>query len=148
MACLVCGPGQTCSAAQACWWDPASVWRVAPQSATIAPTDLGSDWDVDGSPPDVVVQLFCPSSATSVTSSTEEVQSFQPSWVLGECTMSASELTSLGFAFRVLDVDTVIDDQITPELTVTVTQDQLSRGLVEIAPVSGLTGLRIALRRN
>ncbi len=73
-----------------------------------------SDWDVDGSPPDVVVELRCPMPAGSppLITRTEEVQSFTPQWSTGECDTLADAIIAQPIEVKVIDIDSFFDDEI------------------------------------
>lgn len=128
--CAACGTNQVCKSDQSCGVDPQAMFKVQPVSATITPTIPGTTttWDLT-SPPDVIVNLWCPATAAAVTSSTPEAtDSYNPTWSTGGCLMKASDLMSQGFAISAFDNDPVGSDPITSKGTIIVTEAQLIAG--------------------
>ena len=151
MACETCMTNQACTAQQ-CGLDPQSMWRVRATTARIAARKLnGDNWDGFGGDPDGTVDLYCPSTSSSVTDSSSEVtNSFTPTWTDGECTMTAAALLSSGFAFAVVDADGLFggaNDQIAPKTTVMATEATLMAGTVMRGPVSALTSITFTFTR-
>jgi hypothetical protein len=84
-------------------------------SATITSYDPRdqSPWDVDGSPPDVVVTMGCPlSDGGTEWVETEEVQAYTPMWTVGGCHSSQADLVARGVYVDVWDRDVFVDDTI------------------------------------
>ncbi len=138
--------------AQACGFDPQSMWRLHPSTARVAPTKLsGSGWDPGGAAPDPYVQLFCPATSSSFTDRTASASTtLTPSWSDGECVMTAAQLMSTGFAFAVYDADGLLggaDDLIAPKTTVMVSGADLMAGTLTRGPVSALTSITFTFSR-
>lgn len=148
--CNACSSWQTCSATQACNANPELIWTVQPSSATIAPNNSGSDWDVDVSAPDVVAQLACPpfpASGAQLTA-TPEAQSYSPSWTTGGCSAKASDLLAHGFNIQAWDIDAASDDPITAALNVKVTETELAIGSIGLGVNGGLQSMTVKLTRQ
>lgn len=130
--------------AQACGFDPQSMWLVQPTSARIS----GNSWDL-ATPPDPYVDLYCPATETSPTDSTPSVtDSSNPTWSSGGCVMTAAQLLSAGFAFAVYDEDGVsADDRIASKTTVMVTAADLMAGTLMRGPMSSLTSITFTFSR-
>lgn len=96
--------------ARSCYFDKSVQWRVQPASAVISKTNEGEDWDVDGSPPDVVVNLECPSGDRELKSQTPEASGFSPAWTEGGCTTTLGDLLARTVEIEVVDVDVTFDD--------------------------------------
>jgi hypothetical protein len=97
-----------------CILDREALWQVFPTAANISPlTPAGYDWDLDGSPPDVVVELVCPPSAAPVRIETPEVSSYTPQWTGVNCTTTSDALLGEAISIRVTDVDVTFDDEVT-----------------------------------
>lgn len=144
--------GDACAAmSQTCILDPQSRWTVHPASARINATKpSGSNWDTLGDP-DPYVNLYCPATASSVTDATSSLDNaYQPMWTDGECTMTADELMTTGFAFSVLDSDGLLggsDDSIAPKTTKVLSESDLRSGTVSHGATSGLASIRFTLTR-
>jgi len=111
-ACDVCGAAQICTTGQC---TEAATWAIRPISAVISRNDPRDQlsWDVDDSAPDVVVTMGCPLRDGGVTwSSTEEVQSYAPSFAYGGCRASRQDIIDRGVEVEVSDVDFLVDDPI------------------------------------
>ncbi|RKH44531.1 hypothetical protein D7X12_10315 [Corallococcus sicarius] len=98
-----------------------------------------SDWDIDGSPPDVMVELTCPKGEPEV-SLTEEVESLTPQWSKGGCDILSLDLLSAPIRFKVIDVDSFFNDEITTA-QFQLTQADLERGSVELQVPKAITSL-------
>ena len=129
---------------QTCGFDPQSMWQIQPSSARIG----GSSWDL-ATDPDPYVDLYCPSSETSVTESTPSVtDSSTPTWSSGGCVLTAAQLLSAGFAFAVYDEDGLsADDRIASKTTVTVTAADLMAGTLTRGPMGSLTSITFTFSR-
>lgn len=139
--CSKCDAGQFCHPNRQECFTPILRTQVRALRASIAakvPSD-GSDWDADGSAPDVVVELECPSQTAPTR--TEEVESFQPEWSKGSCDILTSDLLTSPFYFRLLDIDVFYDDEITPRLMYQATRENLDQGLVQLAVPDAVTSL-------
>lgn len=150
-ACVACVTGQVCKADQTCGIDPNSMWKVQPSSATVRSTDsTGVAWDAFGGAPDPFCSLWCPATATTVTSSTPSVtDSFAPTWTTGGCVMKASDLLTVGFDIAVYDEDVSSNDTIAGAGTITVTEAQLLAGHVDgITNNSTLVTLSVSLTKQ
>lgn len=145
-ACVACGSTQVCKTTQTCGVDPNSVWRVQPVSARISSNNNGSSWDGDGSAPDVFVLMQCPG-ATSSTS-TFEVESYNPTWTTGGCTARASQLMAEQWAFQLWDSDVSSNDTITDVRGVRFTEEQFTAGTISFGAVGGMTSLTVQLQKQ
>ncbi len=116
VACATCTGTDSCdgtSNPRTCTLDLTAQWRVQPSAASIAPqTSAGYDWDIDGSPPDVVVYGTCPSAGEPIPFRTPEVSSLTPQWTDGGCRTTADALLNKPISINVIDVDVVSDDNI------------------------------------
>ncbi|MGE6762238.1 hypothetical protein ACQKGO_29790 [Corallococcus interemptor] len=143
--CVKCAPGTMCHPAQQQCYTPTIRTKIQPLRATIAPHDPAddSDWDVDGSPPDAVVELFCPN-AQPAASRSEEIESFTPNWTQGFCDVLSTDLLSMPIQFNVLDVDAIFDDKVA-SAQYQVTQGDIERGVLQFTGSSGLTSISFQL---
>lgn len=109
------------------------MWKVQPVSATIRSTDgSGVAWDALGGAPDPYCDLYCPGTATTITSSTGIPQdTFSPTWTTGGCILKASDLIAKGFGIGVYDEDVSADDTIAPAGVISVTEAQLAAGRID-----------------
>lgn len=146
-ACVACSTNQVCRADQTCGVDPESNWVVQPTSAEIAPDNNGSDWDGDGSPPDVIVNSWCPATASSGTA-TGEVESYTPTWTSGGCTAKAKQLLADGYAFQMWDSDAFSNDTITSPLKVTLTEENFTAGTITLQSSGGMKSLTLKLTKE
>jgi hypothetical protein len=143
-ACVACQSNERCSPSKdpicAPKLPPGSLWKVQPLDATIKPEDPsdGLDWDADDSPPDVVVEMTCPTNTTTVSTRTSEVSSLTPSWTDGGCRSTAAELLKSPVVIKVLDVDFSFDDQIS-YFQYTLTEADFEAGKVTLI-MYGYTG--------
>jgi hypothetical protein len=145
-ACIACGSVQVCKADQTCGMDPNSVWRVQPVSARITSSDNGTYWDGDDSAPDVFVWMQCPGAATS--SSTPEVESYNPAWTTGGCTARASQLMAEQWVFQLWDSDVSSNDTITGALGFRFTEEHFTAGTVSFGASGGMTSLTVQLQKQ
>ncbi|NNC04024.1 hypothetical protein HJC10_14355 [Corallococcus exiguus] len=129
--CTKCATGTICHPSQQQCYTPTIRTKIQPLRATIAPQDPAdnSDWDVDGSPPDVVINLACPNAKPAVSPS-EEVESFTPTWVKGSCDVLSTDLLSAPIQFSVIDVDAFFDDPIA-SAQYQITRADIDRGILE-----------------
>lgn len=150
VACAQCMMGQACApSTQTCGLDPQSQWVVHPVSAGINSTKpSGSNWDTLGDP-DPYANLYCPATAGSVTAATSSLNNdYQPMWNDGECTLTADQLMTTGFAFSVYDSDGLLggaDDLIAPKTTMVVTESDLNSGTISFGATSGLMSITFSL---
>ncbi|MCA3016937.1 MAG: hypothetical protein INH41_31525 [Myxococcaceae bacterium] len=113
----------------------------------IAPNrPAGTAWD-PGSGPDPFVDLYCPATATAITSSTDIARdSLMPVWTLSSsCVLTAQVLSTTGFAFRVFDSDFPSDDEIAPRTVVRLSSSELLAGTASRGPVASLTNIMFAI---
>ena len=144
--CAQCVTNQICLTDQTCGVDPQSSWLVLPTSASISSTNNGNDWDFGGGAPDPFVQLWCPPSASSVTSQTPSVtDSFSPTWSTGGCVMKAKDLLALGYAAEVWDADVSSNDIIAGKSNIAVTEKQLLQGSMTLSNNSTLLSMKVLL---
>ncbi|RKH57248.1 hypothetical protein D7X96_38540 [Corallococcus interemptor] len=134
-----------CHPAQQQCYTPTIRTKIQPLSATFAPHDPAddSDWDIDGSPPDAVVELICPNAQPAVSRS-EEIESLTPRWTQGFCDVLSTDLLSMPIQFNVLDVDAIFDDKVA-SAQYQVTQEDLERGVLQFTGSSGLTSISFQL---
>ncbi|WP_375745552.1 hypothetical protein NR800_12505 [Corallococcus interemptor] len=142
--CSKCATGTICHPSQQQCYTPTIRTKIQPLRATIAPQDPAdnSDWDVDGSPPDVVVKLSCPNAQPAPPS--EEVESFTPTWTQGACDVLSTDLLSAPIQFTVIDVDTLFDDPIA-SAQYQMTRADIDRGVVEFASSGALLSLALQI---
>ncbi len=123
MNCATCTTPDTCSATGTCAIDPASSWRVH-----VSRLVLEDEWD-DNSLPDPFIQLWCPSTATSVTSTQPTVSNTTvATWTTSNCVVTAAQLFSSGFDFAVMEEDFAFNDTIQGRTRVTVQPTHLRNG--------------------
>ncbi|GMU10462.1 hypothetical protein ASNO1_67160 [Corallococcus caeni] len=136
--CSKCTTGMMCHPSKQQCYTPTIRTKIQPLRAQIAPLDPSdnSDWDVDGSPPDVVIQLSCPNTPAAVPPS-EEVESFTPTWTKGSCDVLSTDLLSAPIQFTVIDVDAIFDDPIA-SAQYQMTRADIDRGVVELTGSSAL----------
>jgi hypothetical protein len=111
-ACAVCTFAQVCTAGDCI---EAATWEVRPLSASITFLDPRDQlaWDVDSSPPDVVVSMGCPLlDGGTVWSESEEVESYAPTFNTAGCRSSRQALIASGVVVDVVDRDLFFDDPI------------------------------------
>lgn len=127
--------------------NPASKWIVQPSRAEVRSEDNGESWDIDGSAPDVVVKINCPSSGGGSSSGeTDEVESYTPTWSGGNCTARADDLVNDGVDFEVRDVDTSLDpDDGIAEASISLREEDLIAGTVTITRVGDLESFTVTL---
>lgn len=150
-SCVACLNGAICKTDQTCGVDPNSMWKVQPLSATIRTTDSGGvAWDALGGAPDPYCDLYCPGTASAITSSTAVVaDTFSPVWSTGGCVMKASDLLTLGFKVGVYDEDVSSDDTIAPAGPISVAERDLLAGRLDgISNGTTLTSLSVGLQRQ
>ncbi|MBZ4409144.1 hypothetical protein K8640_13025 [Myxococcus sp. XM-1-1-1] len=133
-----------------CVLDVSSLVAIQPSQATISAQDPNDnlDWDVDGSAPDVVVELRCPTSVAGepLVTRTPEISSWTPQWSTGGCSTSAEVLLAQPIEFKVLDIDTLLDDEI-GTIKHQLTQDELKAGTVSLSLPPAITSLTVTLSR-
>ncbi|WP_233595234.1 MULTISPECIES: hypothetical protein [Corallococcus] len=121
--------------------------RVQPLAASILDFDPldeeDPEWDPDGSPPDVVVEMRCPSA--SERSRTETVQSLEPRWSAGSCQVVSSNLLKNPIELSIFDVDDFSFDDEFGTVYYQVTRADLNRGWFEIDIPEVVTALRVGL---
>jgi hypothetical protein len=145
--CAVCGNNQVCDAVtKVCGADPLRNWRVYPSAAQIAPSDLGTAWDSDGSAPDVVITMTCPSTTGAPIVGGAETQGYSPGWpATSGCVLKASDLLGPGFSWSAADIDLIGSDPICAATTVIFSQADLVAGLKTIAAANGVTSITFRL---
>ncbi|MBN1205175.1 MAG: hypothetical protein JXB05_09655 [Myxococcaceae bacterium] len=113
--CDACLGIKSCETQQGeCTLDLLAIWKIQPTDASLVPEDPndGLSWDADGSPPDVLIELTCPTSEAPVVSRTQEVESLTPTWTAGGCATVADALLKSPIGIKIIDVDVAIDDEI------------------------------------
>lgn len=149
--CAVCKGTDSCDTASSprtCSLDPNATWKVQPSTANIAPqTSAGYDWDVEGSPPDVVVYGTCPSDGEPIPFRTPEVESLSPQWTEGGCRTTAGALLNKPISITVIDVDVVSDDTIGGG-SYTFTQQDFGQGAVTLQLPNQLGTVTFRLTRE
>ncbi len=147
-ACSPCDNNQVCRQDQTCGVDPESTWRVQPVRAKVAANDNGTDWDGDGSAPDVVVAMACPPLSAPVQSGTPEVQSYNPTWTSGGCVTKAKHLLAEQWVMQVWDIDFADDDTITQPLGYQFTESDFVRGSVTFSASGGMESMALELQKQ
>lgn len=141
---LVCKPGGYCGV------DPNTKWRVQPVSAKIASTNNGSEWDGDGDPPDVEVNMTCPAlpPASPTYGTAPEYGNFNPTWDSGGCVTTAGALLASPWKYQLMDVDWDIDDTITGYITHQITEDEFDVGFFHVGPSGGMVTMKVELQKQ
>ncbi|MDC0709150.1 hypothetical protein POL68_11810 [Stigmatella sp. ncwal1] len=136
--CAVCKGTTSCRGnaekEMSCVFAAEALWRVQPVSAKIASqTPAGFDWDLGGSPPDVVAEVICPPSASPISIKTAEIESFTPQWTDSNvnCTTTSDALLAEPISIKLIDVDFDFNDDIASASYKLVQQD-FENGRVEI----------------
>ncbi len=131
--CEACAEGSVCRLDQRACYTGVMRTRVQPRYAVIADVDpdTGEDWDSDGSPPDVVVEMDCPSA--SGRSRTEEDEDWEPEWRSGSCTVITSNLLRHPLQLSIFDNDDFTFDDEFGGLSYQVTPADLNLGRIELA---------------
>jgi hypothetical protein len=128
-----------------CGADPARQWRLYPGAAQVAPSDNGTVWDSDGSPPDVQVTMHCPAAGPGLIGGAE-TESFAPGWpATSGCTMTASQLLGEGFAWSAVDVDVVGNDPIASDNAVVLTEADFMAGQKVLTGNGGMQSITFRL---
>lgn len=127
-----------------CGLDPMSRWRFRPTRATIS-----MNWDNGSNPSDVYIKMWCPATASSVTSSTDfDPDTNSPTWTMGgQCTLTAQQLTTTGFAFQAIDDDGLFGEEtVCSRTTVVLTAAELLGGSSFMrGPVGGVTSITFSV---
>ncbi|QSQ26846.1 hypothetical protein JY651_18860 [Pyxidicoccus parkwayensis] len=109
---------------------------MQPTEASIVPQDPrdNSAWDIDGSEPDVVVELRCPveGSDQQLVTRTPEVSSYTPRWTTGGCTTTVGALLGQEIQIKFIDVDVAFDDEII-SVRYALKEEELRAGGVSLA---------------
>ncbi|RKH11209.1 hypothetical protein D7X74_25965 [Corallococcus sp. CA047B] len=146
-ACLSCASGSVCHLGQRACIVGVMRTRVQPARATILPYDPYStedeEWDFDGTPPDVVVEMRCPSA--SGVFRTPEDPSLNPRWNSGGCEVLTSNLLKFPLEISIFDVDDFAFDDSMGTLTYQVTPEDLHFGRIELALPEAVLALDIDL---
>ncbi|RYZ16795.1 MAG: hypothetical protein EOO70_03620 [Myxococcaceae bacterium] len=146
-ACEGCASGSVCHLEQQTCIVGVMRTRVQPIRASILDhdpfDDEDPDWDLDGSPPDVVVEMRCPSAPER--SRTETVQSLEPRWSTGSCQVVSSNLLKNPIEISIFDVDDFSLDDEFGTVHYQVTPADLNRGWFEIDIPEVVTSLTFFL---
>lgn len=142
---MACSPDtQTCSV------DLAAYITVQPTQASIVPTDPSDNrgWDIDDSPPDVVVELRCPfpGSDKPLITRTPEISSLTPQWSTGGCTTLAATLVNNPLEIKFIDIDALVDDDINGG-TYTIKKEDLEKGSVNLSIPGYVNSFTLQLTR-
>ncbi|RKI44999.1 hypothetical protein D7Y27_11865 [Corallococcus sp. AB004] len=86
-----------------------------------------------------MINLSCPNAQPAVSSS-EEVESFTPTWTKGACDVLSTDLLSAPIQFSVIDVDALFDDPIV-SAQYQVTRADIDRGVLEFTGSGALRSL-------
>lgn len=131
--CETCAEGSVCRLDQRACYTGVMRTRVQPRYAVIAEVDpeTGEDWDSDGSPPDVVVEMDCPSAPGR--SRTEEDENWDPEWYSGSCTVITSNLLRHPLQISIFDNDDFTLDDEFGGLSYQVTPADLNLGRIELS---------------
>ncbi len=142
-ACSVCAGDQVCGPAQTCGTDPNTQWLVQPTSAVI------SDSYDAFSGPDTEVDVWCPATSGSNTTTPVVDDSTTPTWSTGGCVASSGDLLSIGFAYAADDYDGVTsNDTIVGKTTVPVTASDLQAGQVTVTNQGGVMSMTFTLTKQ
>lgn len=144
-ACEVCADGNVCHLGRTVCIPGVMRTRVQPLEASVVsfqPPD-DEEWDSDGSPPDVVVEMRCPSAPE--LSRTPESTSFNPIWSTGGCEVITSNLLKNPLEIAVIDVDPFTLDDTIGTINYQVTPEDLNRGGVELTIPETVISLYIDL---
>jgi hypothetical protein len=139
LACQSCPSSQTCLPEQRCGLDPAGRWLLAVTSASIAPTNNGSPWDLDRSPPDAYVTF-------NGSPTTVRQDSYTPTWDEGYV-YPASQLLA-GLQIQVFDEDVGTDDPICAPRTLRLTEQDFAAGTLSFSNWDGVRTIGFALQRR
>ncbi len=131
-ACSACGTNQVCLPALACGFDPAQLWDVTLVSATVKPTNNGTNWDADASAPDTYGSFLDGAMTTTIQQDT-----YTPVWSPSEGIGGSTVELLGGFHFQLFDLDAIVDDPITGVFTLTVPEAAFSSGSFTVGPVDG-----------
>ena len=151
VTCELCTGVKSCSEAQKCEYVETAKWKVRPVEASIVPQDPedNSAWDLDGSEPDVVVELRCPQLSSSSPSvvRTGEVSSLTPKWTGGgECRVEIGALLSAVTEINIIDIDNIFDDPI-GTISHQFTQVELEQGTVMLSLPGRVNSLSLQMTR-
>jgi len=147
--CSQCVTNQICGLEQSCGVDPDGSWLVQPDSATISTKNGNGDWDFGAGAPDPFVQLWCPSTASSMTSQTPTASdTFSPKWTKGGCVMKAKDLMATGYGIEVFDDDLNASDVIASKATIKPGESDLLQGSMTLSNSSTLVTLKIVLTKQ
>ncbi|PZR07152.1 MAG: hypothetical protein DI536_28245 [Archangium gephyra] len=123
-ACTTCTAVDSCISG-ACTIDPTSTWLVRPSQVRV-----NNSWDAT-SAPDIFVEIWCPSTATSISYTTTTIgDATTATWAAGGCTMTADQLLNLGFDFRVWDEDLSDHDLVQARTSATPMDSHLRAGML------------------
>jgi hypothetical protein len=130
--CESCPAGNVCHLGRLTCFAGVMRTRVQPRSAYIAEVDpaTGEEWDSDGSPPDVVVEMDCPSAPERTR--TEESESWEPRWRQGSCEVISSNLLRYPLRLSIFDNDPFTFDDEFGTVQYQVTPTDMNRGWAEI----------------
>ena len=131
--CQQCGEGSVCRLDQRTCYAGVMRTYVQPRRAVIADVDpdTGGDWDSDGSPPDVVVEMNCPSARERTR--TEEDETWDPEWRTGGCQVITSNLLRYPLEISIFDNDEFALDDEFGGISYQVTRADLNLGRIEIS---------------
>ncbi|MFP2897184.1 hypothetical protein [Corallococcus sp. 4LFB] len=131
--CESCPDGNVCRLDTRACYAGVMRTRVQPRRAVIADVDpdTGEDWDSDGSPPDVVVEMRCPSAPERTR--TAEDEDWEPEWRSGSCEVITSNLLQHPIAISIFDNDDFTFDDEFGGTSYQVTRADLNRGHIELA---------------
>ncbi|WP_144370179.1 hypothetical protein [Myxococcus stipitatus] len=102
---------------------------------------------MDGSAPDVVVELRCPTpSGEPLVTRTPEVSSWTPQWTAGECAAPAALLLAQPIELKVLDIDALVDDEV-GTIKHLLTLEELTAGKVALSLPPAIPSLTVTLTR-
>ncbi|RKH12730.1 hypothetical protein D7V97_07620 [Corallococcus sp. CA053C] len=144
-ACENCADGNVCHLGKNVCIPGVMRTRVQPLEAMIVSFEPPDDeeWDSDGSPPDVVVEMRCPSAPE--LSRTPESTSLHPTWSTGGCEVITSNLLKNPLEIAVIDVDPFTLDDTIGTINYQVTPEDLNLGGVELTIPETVISLYIDL---
>jgi hypothetical protein len=113
-------------------------------AAVIAPTNNGSAWDADGSPPDVFGSFPDAPFVTSIKQDT-----FTPAWSPAEGVVAtAAVLTATGIQFQLFDSDVLANDTITTLVLIKPTDANFAAGGFSLASFGGAQSVTFSLTKH
>ena len=126
-------------------FDEDASYTVTPVSAEVAASNNGSAWDLDNSPPDVMMTLSC---AGGQSTNTSTVESYQPAWGSGGCAATGRALRDSGIVWRLDDVDVTTNDTITANVPTLFPESVISSGEGQVSNVNAAIKVTFRITKN